>query len=127
MIINSYKGRQAQRGQVVEVYRNLNNGMISVRDAETKLVLGHAKSVHLKDVTFKVSQKGRERVLRELKKNVHAYVKGTLCENLVSEWVQYEVAYNPYKYSSFVDSATGHPIYSADAVIVDNFGKVYVL
>ncbi len=69
----------------VEVYRNLHNGRLSIRDAKTKLVVGHADRVKLVDVTFHVSQAGRERVLREKRKNVHAVVRGYMVSALFGE------------------------------------------
>ena len=54
---------------------------------------------------LKVNRKGREKVLREKRKNVHAGVRGYMGE---STWDTYpeelfdEVTYNPYKYESFV-------------------------
>ena len=60
----------------------------------------------------KVSRKGREKVLREKKKNVHAFVKGYLqdAENVSRNpqviTREVEVTYNPYKYETFVEKET---------------------
>ena len=65
----------------VDVYRNLHNGMYSIksREAGTRgLVIAHADRVWLDDVKFVVSEAGRARVLREKKKYVHGCVRGTL-------------------------------------------------
>lgn len=109
----------------VEVYRNLHNGKFSVRDHKTKRVLAHCDEVTLAGAVFKVSQAGRERVLRERKKNVHAVVMGKLLEyrgaepykgrsiaDHVWQWADgikrlaligtTKATYNPYKYASFV-------------------------
>lgn len=109
----------------VEVYRNLHNGKLSVRDRKTKRVLAHCDEVTLAGVAFKVSQAGRERVLREGRKNVHAFACGKLLEykgatpykgrsiaDHVWQWADgvkrkaiignRKVVYNPYKYRSFV-------------------------
>jgi hypothetical protein len=84
-------------------YRNLNRkGVVwSVRDVKTGLVIDRAEQVILKDVTFHVSQKGRARVLKEKRKNVHAGVKGTRMKRLpqVHGWTRAE--YNPYKAGHF--------------------------
>lgn len=113
----------------VEVYRNLHNGKLSVRDHKTKRVLAHCDEVTLAGVAFKVSQAGRERVLRERRKNVHALVCGKLLEyrgaepykgrsiaDHVWQWADgikrtaiignRKVVYNPYKYRSFVTPDT---------------------
>lgn len=98
-------------GERVECYRNLHKDCFSVR--RKGIVQCHAESLLLSEVTFHVSQKGRERVLREQRKNVHAYVKGILQGHLkllsilepVTQmdnrgWA--ELTYDPYQYSSFV-------------------------
>lgn len=105
----------------VEVYRNLHNGRWSVRGNKTKLVLGHADKVLLYDVEFVVGEKGRRRVLREGRKNVHAYARGYLCNwvgdsyknrgmpptlntrfpSLMEQISLLEVCYNPYKFGHF--------------------------
>ena len=52
--------------------------------------------------------KGREKVLREKRKNVHAFVKGYLqdAENVDTDRPATQVTYNPYKYETFVDKHT---------------------
>jgi hypothetical protein len=62
----------------VRCYWNLHRNCWSVQDARTRKVIGHAAKVLLRDVTFTVSAAGRERVLREGRKNVHAFACGTL-------------------------------------------------
>jgi hypothetical protein len=66
----------------VEVYFNLHKSCYSIRcneDGVLKgIVVAHAKAVELKDVTARVSPAGRDRVRREGKKNVHAFIRGTL-------------------------------------------------
>jgi hypothetical protein len=55
---------------------------------------------------MKVNQKGRERVIREKSKNVHAGISGYLRfyeDTIWHGWVDMvEITYNPYKYESFV-------------------------
>lgn len=64
-------------GQKVQVYRNLTRSCYSLR--QNGKVIGHLDGLILSDCTFRVSQAGRNRVLREKRKNVHAFVEGTLC------------------------------------------------
>ena len=91
----------------VEIYFNLHKKCLSVR--HKGLVIAHAAAAELTDVKFAVSQAGRARVLREKRKNVHAYVRGTLASYIpLGVSVPYDnevvstVTYNPYKYDSFV-------------------------
>jgi hypothetical protein len=60
----------------VKVYFNLHLDCLSVIDAETGLLYCHAHRVELHDAKFRVQEAGRQRVLREKRKNVHAYVVG---------------------------------------------------
>jgi hypothetical protein len=91
----------------VEVYYNFHLQLWSVRDRKTRRVIGHAENVCLSHCTFKVSQAGRERVLREGRKNVHAFVQGNLRNDLlVSDSFDplrsaKRIGYNPYRVDNF--------------------------
>ena len=54
----------------------------------------------LVDVKFAVQPAGRAKVLRERKKNVHAFVRGTVARNPIMAHQQV-VSYNPYEMDSF--------------------------
>ena len=95
----------------VYVYRNLHHNCFSIRQAG--LVQAHTKALIIKDAKYVVNEKGRQRVLHEKKKNVHAFVRGYISTPRVlraeqsklgknAEWPWYEVSYNPYKGDSFV-------------------------
>jgi hypothetical protein len=83
-------------------------------------VVGHVNSVLLENVTFKVSQAGRERVIKNKRKNVHAYVYGTLIEIETKNKLPVAVKYNPYKYSNFV--VNDIPIFAAKVAVVGTSG-----
>lgn len=88
----------------VFVYWNLHKNKWSVKamEGENKgRVIDHVLGLALKDATFKVSRAGRERVLREQRKNVHAGVQGELLHG-EDFFGMTQVTYNPYKYSTFV-------------------------
>jgi hypothetical protein len=53
----------------VQVYYNLHKRCLSVRHRGK--VIKHAKSVILRDASFRVQPAGRERVLKQKRKNVH--------------------------------------------------------
>lgn len=97
-MLQHYKGRTVTEGQWVEVYKNLNNGLFSIRDMKTKLVLAHGHSFLLTDVTERVSAAGRKRVLKEERKNVHAYLKGRISFKQPKSDITRDkvVSYNPY-------------------------------
>ena len=65
-------------GEEVRVYWNLRKKMFSVqakRGGRYRVVL-HAQYVFIDAPSFKVSEAGRQRVLRDKRKNVHAGVHG---------------------------------------------------
>ena len=105
----------------VQVYYNLHKKCLSVRHKGK--VIEHAQEVTLTDARFHVQQAGRERVLKEKRKNVHAYVSGKLKETFwFTQAPKYiwtakqHVTYNPYKYKSFVNKKTLKPVASAEVV-----------
>jgi hypothetical protein len=105
-MLQSYKGRELKEGQRVKVYFNLHTHLFSVKDAKTGKVVAHGNNILLTDCEYKVSEAGRQRVLREGRKNVHAYVIGTfagakkLNTDKSGDWVQ--PYYNPHKVSQFM-------------------------
>ena len=95
----------------VFVYYNLHKKCFSVKalEGENKgRVIQHRNSVDLANVTFKVSEKGRQRVLKEKRKNVHAGVVGQLLPPTVTSNKLTEVYYNPYIVDHFVNKKQLH-------------------
>lgn len=81
-------------GQKVRVYRNLHQDCWSVM--HKGLVIGHALSVELKDVNLIVNRGGYDRYQKTGRKNVHAFVQGTLVkwnQPLTTEGT--EITYSP--------------------------------
>jgi len=119
-------------GDKVMVYYNLHKHTFSI--SRNGKVIAHADYVKLIDVEFRVRQGGREKVLKDKRKNVHSFVIGTLmdyckfpCENLPSEPNSNIVTYNPYKYNSYVVKDTEEPIYSAGEVEMINLrDKIFI-
>lgn len=115
---------EAPAGTRVEVYRNIHKSrragrpVYSVRDAKTKRVIAHESLIVLTDAKFKVSEAGRQRVLREKRKNVHAVIEGTWVEpgSIDMSGPNLVVLYNPYKFSTFVADATKQPVHTAPIV-----------
>jgi len=100
----------------VEVYFNLHKYVWSVRSARTGRVILHTDKVHIRNPEFVVRQAGRERVLREGKKNVHAFVRGeaTYFDDFDPNYLDYTlVSYNPYKFDTFVDVYDTTPVRTA--------------
>ena len=110
----------------VHCYFNLHKKCLSVRFKG--LVINHTEEIELDDVTFHVSQAGRERVIREKRKNVHATVRGHMVADKLASRAAVEaienavaVTYNPYLYNSFVKVIDKTPISQAKKVFI--FGR----
>jgi hypothetical protein len=112
----------------VFVYFNLHRKCLSVKALEGERkgrVIAHADMVVLDNVTFKVSEAGRQRVIREQRKNVHAGVVGEL-ESMginttmlnIAEALYSPLKYNPYKFDSFVHAVNETPVRNAKRAII---------
>jgi len=117
-----------EAGTPVRVYRNLHNGKLSVQvkqDGKWK-VHAHVDDIVLDDSKFKVSQAGRERVIREKAKNVHAFILGNVAAsgdfNLNNSR---QVTYNPYKMENFSTKDDGQSIFSARKTRVQSSGHIH--
>lgn len=97
-------------GTPVRVYRNLRNNLMSVQAKAPNgswLVVGHVNSCLLYDATFKVSEAGRQRVLQQKRKNVHAFICGELADIDTDVVLPTKAFYNPYKFETFVTENLG--------------------
>lgn len=111
---------------IVKVYFNLRKKCFSIQHKGK--VIAHADTVKLKNVTYKVSEAGRQRVLKERHKNVHAFLVGEWVHSLSEDFAGIPVTYNPYKYSSFVDAVYEFAITNSKEAlleVVDMKGKIY--
>lgn len=86
----------------VRVYRNLTKNCWSVQHklpGKGWRLLKHCDLISLKNVTTKVYESGRQRVIKEGKKYVHAYIEGEMWEYHLRRG--FRVVYNPYSSGSF--------------------------
>ena len=103
------------------VYYNYHKKNWSVRSRKTGRVIANLNSVCLVDCEFRVSDAGRQRVIGERVKNVHAGVAGEVllndvCSCTFGEEQPISVCYDPYKTKNFVDAHSGSPVYRAKMV-----------
>ena len=108
-----------------EVYRNLHTGLWSVRSSQTGLVVLHAESVILQDCKLVVQKAGRERVLQEKRKNVHAFVVGTLVglsgrANINQDRQIFMKEARPYKLADMNKSSISYNPYKAEHFIAED-------
>lgn len=124
-----------ESGQRVKVARNLHEQKLSVRGKNDHLVRDengeglYVTSIKLADVKFIVLPSGRERCLREKKKNLHAFAQGRIASGEDAEvgCNATQVTYNPYKMGSFYCKETEQPINRADQVFIFASGKMIAI
>lgn len=105
------------------IYRNLHTGGFSVK--YRGIVVERATDIVAENVTFKVNEIGRQRVIREKSKNVHAYVVCDKYKVVKSNVDNLQViTYNPYKLDTF--TCNKNPITSAKKTALSS-GKCYLL
>lgn len=113
----------------VRIYRNLHKKLYSVQekvDGRWKVV-EHTNDINLVNAVFKVSEAGRQRVLREKRKNVHAVIIGERWPFIPKSFAyRDEVTYNPYKAGHFVVKDGEVPLDKAKYVTITD-GKVIAM
>ena len=106
----------------VYVYYNIRKQTFSVKALEGEfkgLVILHSDYVSLIDCEFRVSEKGRQKVLETKQKNIHAAIVGRLTDDYTGAITHScKVTYNPYKYENFVDCMTHDAIHEADHTLL---------
>lgn len=106
----------------VFIYWNITRGVWSVKALQGEhrgRVIKHVTDITLTDCTFKVSERGRQAVLAERVKNVHAGVVGYMESPELPEVSDehIDVTYNPYKFATFVNRAnTEEAVHTAKLV-----------
>lgn len=105
-----------------DIYRNLHKDCYSIRGVKSRKVIGYSQFFLLNFCKFRVQEGGRQRVIKNKRKNVHAFIRGVILwddEENVKRWMKLEstphkITYNPYKFSSFVDVDCGYkPCFAA--------------
>ena len=86
-----------------EIYYNLNKHVFSIRAKKTPV--SYARMVRVDNPKFVVRQGGRNAVLRDKQKNVHAFLKGEMKElnAMPSTDGLRKISYDPYKHGFFFD------------------------
>jgi len=113
------------------LYRNLHQGNFSIQsylqEKKGYRVTDRASSVILEDCRFKIYENGRQKVIQEKRKNVHAYIEAisyskTSGDIDVSNFR--EIYYNPYDHDSFIYKDTGCKLNSVQSILAHN-NKLY--
>ena len=121
----------------VDIYRNLHKDCWSVRSRERSdygRVVDHVHCAVIKNAKFVVSQAGRNRVLREKRKNVHAVVRGNLLDSKSghTRWawqvlrkMMKRVTYHPYRKNTFFWADTEKSVDCSSLVHLGSDMKVH--
>jgi hypothetical protein len=120
-----------------KIYRNLHKNCFSVlkyNKAKKGFRLHtHVDEALLIDVTTKVSDAGRQRVLREKSKNVHAFILAndfipieSWPDNLTPQVNADELYYNPYTTDQFINKTNGQVVRNHARVLLKNC-KAYLI
>lgn len=121
-MIKPFRGRTLDTGQRVQVYRNLHNGLFSIKDKKSGLVVAHGTHIHLNDCSAVISLGGQLKARRTQIRNVHAWIEGsylgTLDLSAVYNFIPepQELYYNPFTTDTFIDKTTGEPPESLERV-----------
>ncbi len=96
-----------------EIYYNLNKHVFSIRAKKTPVC--YARTVRVDNPKFVVRQGGRNAVLRDKQKNVHAFLKGEMQELTSKPSIDglRKISYDPYRHGFFFDVYTEEPIHEA--------------
>lgn len=134
----------------VFVYCHVRTGRLSIRALEGSkkgLVIAHAEKLSMRDVNFSVSEAGRQRVLSEGRKNVHAGAVGHIdaawgLQPRFDDLEQNEllgiglggvfkpmkrgsrVHYHPKESSTFVRRTDGAPVLRTKRLMIDGCGAL---
>jgi hypothetical protein len=114
---------QVCKGLSTRIYRNLQTGTMSLQQkiGNSWLVVGHVTNAVIAHPKFHVSQAGRNRVIKEKQKSVHAWAEGKLIGITTDSPNLEEIYYCPYNTDRFAWKQTGEPIESASLlVVIDN-------
>ena len=89
----------------VRVYFNLNRKVWSIQSYQPGKgwrLLTHSTNLTLRNAVTKVSESGRQRVIRERQRNVHAYIQGELIRTVPQTHSGRRLSYNPYTGPDFI-------------------------
>jgi hypothetical protein len=108
---------------MTEIYRNLHRKDWSIRNKG--IVTQHTKTTAISPAKFVVQPAGRKKVLKEQRKNVHAFIRGQVTD-IPPNWQTWkQVKYNPYLFDHFYDVDTLKRIDTATVVVLAEDGSAY--
>lgn len=120
---NPYKGRAINPANPVRIYRNLNNGKISIKQGA--YVVGHTDEVFLTEARFLISENLRQKVVEKRVKSVHAYIEGIWMDSFqLPEEESTMVWYNPYLTDKFRTAIRNEACETAAQILIKSDGTM---
>jgi len=105
------------------LYRNLHKGNFSIqsylKEKKGYRVTDRAERVLLENCKFRIYENGRQKVIKEQRKNVHAYIESESYKKFskdIDTSKLREIYYNPYDHDSFIYKGTGQSIESGPMI-----------
>lgn len=120
-----------------KIYYNLHKKCFSVQawdiDKKGWRLYLHAAQLEALDIKMKISEVGRQRVIREGRKNVHAFIYAksispicpTAAQQAIGREYTRRCSYNPYRVGHFFDKETEEPVHSLDKALLHEAGCMY--
>jgi hypothetical protein len=127
------ESRYCVRMMKVRVYRNLNKpaffSIVALSGEFKNKVIAYSRAVLLENCQYRVSAASRNRVLKERRRNVHAYCDGILCDasNVLQTLDGEHVTYNPYYAGHFFNRQTKQPQTAMSARVMLQGSDVIIL
>lgn len=127
-MVKPYKKRTIRPSQPVEVYRNVNKKDVWYSVRQFGKVVAHVTEISLRDCAFVVQERGRERVKKTGRKNVHAWVEGWLTNYAKARIgkVMEPINYNPYR-SKYFRTKKAKRVTKAESVVLYSGGMLACL
>ena len=118
-----------------KIYFNLHKKCYSIQawdsDKRGWRLYEHAFAVHVKDAKMQVNEKGRLRVIKEKRKNVHAFIVAPFAEKISKKKgngpgrkMGSICVYNPYKAPTFHDQKSKQAMHEVDEAVL-RYGVVW--
>jgi hypothetical protein len=98
-MIKSYKNRRLDATKPIKIFRNLTKKGIWYSIQQAGLTVAHSTDITICEAKFYVNEKARLRVVKNKRKEFHAYIEGMVINKVISGL---QVKYNPYLHNSFI-------------------------
>jgi hypothetical protein len=113
------------------IYRNLHKGNFSIqsyiKEKKGYRVTDRVSTAVFEKCSFTVSEPSRQKVIREGRKNVHAYINSEsyrVVNSCIDVSKFREIYYNPYIYDSFIYKDDESKVFKVENILTHN-NKIY--